>query len=798
MARGLKILLITIGLLSGLSSISQTSISGKVVNEDNRGIQYVPIKVFNSNDSTLAGGALSDSTGFFKVAPLKTGKYYLTISFFGFEKKIIENIEVSKGVSIDLGTTILKEATDVLDEVMVVGRQDVVKYEIDKKIIDVSQDFANASGTAFDVLSNTPSITTDMDGNLQLRGSSSFTLFIDGKPTTMDANDALKMIPSSSIENIEIMTNPSARYDAEGVSGIINIVTKDVKQTGTGALINLGGGIYDRYNGDVNLQYKREKITLKVSGNFRNSLRPTFEDTRRVNSTDSSTNTILSEGTSSWGRTNYSGSAELEWDINKSNVLKGNFEYSGFKMSRDGILNIEEYENGTLVEQFTNVEEGRWDFRGMRSFLDYFHYFGGNKKHFLGISAFYRDRDGLERSQTNYFASDQTEPDGGNLNIEAGPSWSTRIKIDYQLPFKNENQFQAGGLAEIRDNSDLTDSYEYNAVTEVYDPLPLFSTDVTYRRNVYAAYSIFNGEFKKLGYQLGLRAEYTDREVIATNNPNTNINRLDWFPTVHTSYQQSDKTQFMLSYSRKIQRPRGWYLEPFITWTDVYSVRTGNPNLLPEYINSIEGGWIQQIKKKGSFSLEAFYRYTENQIERISTIYQDNIIMRIPENIGTATSSGIEASWDQIVTRWWRSNLTSTAFYFTINGQSGDLVFDQQTFSWNGRWNNTFTLKKDWRIQFTAMYNSPVATAQGRQQGFFNSNLAIRKEFWDRKASFTLQMRDVFSTTKDVNSITSDNLYIYSISEPRTPTIVLGLSLRFNNYEDRRSGEGGDYGGDDM
>ncbi|MEX1002501.1 MAG: TonB-dependent receptor [Crocinitomicaceae bacterium] len=795
------VFLILMGLTCVLSFAQQGKggIKGQLVEAENGApLEYVPVKIYTTKDSSLINGALTDSSGSFFVTDIENGNFYVSVVFFGFQDQLIENIEVfDQNNLIDLGVVKMEVSSDVLDEVMVIGRQQVVRYEIDKKIIDVSQDYANSSATAFDVLSNTPSITADMDGNLSLRGSSSFTLFIDGKPTSMDANDALKMISASNIENIEIMTNPSAKYDAEGVSGIINIITKDSKQNGTSALINLGGGIYNRYNGDVNVQIKRDKIAFNFNANYRNSLGPSYEKSSRNNYGDSITNTVLSEGTSAWGRSNYGGSAEMDWDINKRNSLKANFEYSGFMMSRDGDLLLQEYENDMLVEEYTNIENGSWDFKGLRTYLDYFHYFNKDKKHFLSLSGFYRYRDGLERSETNYYALDQDEPDGGNLNIEAGPSSSYRFKADYQLPFKNDNQFQAGALAEIRENTDQTDSYQYNAITGEYDFLPLFSTDVSYQRNVYAAYSIFNGKVKKFGYQLGMRAEYTDRQVNSTNTASTSIQRLDWFPSVHSSYQMTDKTQFMLSYSRKIQRPRGWYLEPFITWTDVYSVRTGNPDLDPEYITAVEGGWIQQIKKKGSFSLEAFYRFTTNKIERITTIYEDNIVMRIPENIGTASASGIEASWDQTLAKWWRTNLAGTAYYFTVKGQTDELVFDQETFSWTARWNNTFTLKANWRIQFTGMYNSAIATAQGRQQGFFNSNLAIRKEFWDRKASCTLQLRDVFSTTKNVHTITSDNLSIYSVSEPRTPSIVLGISFRLNNYEEKRMEEGNYQGGGD-
>jgi outer membrane cobalamin receptor len=778
---------ILICVLSSITFGQSTEIKGTVRSETKEEpLSFVTVKLLSQSDSSLVTGMFTDSAGSFAFKSLPAGQYMVKIAFFGFQTHFSDSIKITNGQSINLGIIDLKGADKILNQVNVISKQDIVKYEIDKKVINVSQDYANTSATAFEVLENVPSVSTDIDGNLSLRGSSSYTLFIDGKPSLMEPSDALKMIPASNIEDIEIMTNPSSKYDAEGVSGIINIITKKNKVNGTSAMVNLGGGLYNAYNADATLQIQRQKFTFNLSANFRNSDSPSEQLSTRTTRTDSSSTLLYSEGTSNRGRGSYGATVSMEYRPNERNALNASYEYSGFFMSMESESQFSTYYNDDLTSTFLNVEDRNWDFRGSRVYLDYFHYFNKKKSHYLSLSGFYRGRNGDESSLTEYYYDDATVPGGGNRNTETGPTGRFRFKIDYQLPFKNGNNFLAGLQSDLGFSTDYTNAYVLDSNTNKYVETPLFSTDVDYTRDVHAAYTMFNGKFKKLGYQLGLRAEYTDRVITPTNGPIANIERLDIFPTIHTSYQKSDKTQFILSYSRKIERPRSWYMEPFITWVDLYSVRTGNIDLIPEYVNSFEFGWIQNVSKKTTFSFEAFHRQIINKIERIQRVYEADIVMTMPENVGVSNSTGIETSLDHVLKTWWRITATGTAFNYSVKGEIDDLIFDQQAVNWTAQLTNSFSLTNDWKIQLMTNYNSSIATAQGFTSGFFRANLAVRKSFWNKNATATLQMRDVFSTTKNENTLTSNTIQIYSLNEPRTPTIILGLALKFNNYKERR------------
>ncbi|WP_027420834.1 outer membrane beta-barrel protein [Crocinitomix catalasitica] len=782
-----KFFLILTGFLTVNYAFTQDTgkITGGIITEKPEVSQsFVTLKLHTATDSTFIKGNLSDIDGNFIFENIQYGNYYLEVSFFGFENKYV-NFSLNEN-QLDLGKIKIAENEKVLDQVMVISKQDVVKYEIDKKVLKVSQDYANTSATAFEVLENVPSISTDIEGNLSLRGSSSYTLLIDGKPSLMDASDALKMIPASSIEDIEIMTNPSSKFDSEGVSGVINIITKKDKTNGTSGIINIGAGLYNAYNADGTFQIQRKKVTLNLGANFRTNDSPSQQITERLTKSDSLDNLYRLEGENLRKRLSFGATAGIEFRLNEKNAINVSYEYSGFKMSMDNKSTIQTFTNGEETSSYYNTENRDWDFSGSRAYLDYFHYFNDKKSHFITLSGFYRGRNGEEEAITNYYYTPGSL-DGGNRNTETGPTGRFRFKLDYQKPFENGNQFLAGLQSDLGNSTDFTKAFTYDPTAAEYIETPLFSTDVNYTRNIHAAYLMFNGKVKKLGYQFGLRGEYTDRDIIPSKGESAKIERFDLFPSVHTSYQQSDKTQFILSYSRKIERPRSWYMEPFITWVDQYSVRTGNINLLPEYINSFEFGWIQNMSKKSTFSFEAYHRQVINKTERIQRVYEDEIVITMPENVGTSNATGLELSLDHIIKPWWRATVSGTVFNYMLKGQVDDLIFDQQAINWTAQLNNSFSLKNDWKIQLMTSYNGPVTTAQGLTSPFFRANLALRKSFWKKNATATLQVRDVFSTTKRESTTISNNIEIYSLNEPRTPTIVVGLSLKFNNFKEKRN-----------
>lgn len=770
-------------------------ISGQIIDSiSNKPIVFATVKAYNQKDSTLSGGAVTNDVGEFFIKNLKPGKLYLSISYLGYDTKYISNIELTPLNMEKDFNKILLFPDGMLDGVDVIGDRAAVRYEIDKKIVSVENMNTVASATAAEVLENIPSVTVDIDGNVKLRGSSGFTLLIDGAPSNMEASDALQMIPASSIKDIEIITNPSAKYDAEGTSGIINIIMKKDKLQGVSTLINLNGGNYVNYGGDFLTSINREKIKFNVGGNYKqaNRYRDIFQERRTTSDTDESA--VIGEGRHRFFRTNYELNTAIEYTPNRKN--KFSIGLNGNQRQYNAAANyfFNEYLNDSLTASYENREQTLRQFYGFSATPSYTHLIKGDKEHFFTVQGMFNYYDGTEKAGTEFFNSNN-EIQGGNAATEIGPSRTLRVNFDYELPLKNEKKFKAGLRTDFGNNSDNQDSEQYDLAEQEYVPLPLFSSDVTYLQNVYSGYSIFSGKLKKkLGYQLGLRAEYTDRLInIATGNQETKIQRLDWFPSAHFSYSKDDKNQFKANFARRIQRPRSWHLEPFITWEDPYTVRTGNPNLLPEYIQSYEVGYIRNLTK-GSFSTEVYYRRTNNMRQRIQEVYSPNVIIKRPINAGASEALGTEIAYSKRWTKWWSMDAGTNLYWFKIDGEvSGESLY-QESFTYNARIANNFTILKDYKVQFVGKYSSREIEVQGFNSAVYSFDIAIKKDFLDRKLSATFQMRNLFNTEVRETTVETASLYSYRLATPKWPVFSVSLSLRLNNFKNQDKIETGKAG----
>jgi outer membrane receptor protein involved in Fe transport len=759
-------------------------ITGKVIDsETQKAMEYVTVALFKEKDSSLVTGQITDTKGEFYLKELPLGKYYLRFSFIGYKNTFKRNILLGPNqLNIDFNKVILSPDQEVLEDVEVIVDRPQIVYEIDKKVVNVEDMNTVASATAIEVLENIPSITVDMDGNVSLRGSAGFTLLIDNKPSPLEASEALQLIPASNIKDIEIITNPSAKYNAEGTSGIINVILKKNKLEGISTLINLNGATFNNYGGDFLVSVNKNKIKLNVGGNFRNRNRYRDITQERIITYDENISQVNSEGLHRFFSTNYGINAALEWSPNRKNSFSLGVNGNQRQFNAAANYDFLEYSNNMLTNKYTNKERTLRQFFGATASAGYEHLIGGDKEHRVNVTAVYNLHDGDEDALTESFDENELRVQG-NQSTEVGPSQMYRVNVDYEKPLKGKAKFKLGLRSDFGNNKDDQDSYELNTSTGEYVKLPLFSTDVDYIQNVYAGYAIYSGEYQsKLGYQFGLRSEYTDRNIyMETLNSNTDIERLDWFPSAHFSYKLNKKDQLKANFSRRIQRPRSWNLEPFISWEDPYTVRQGNPDLLPEYIQSYELGWIKNLKK-GSFSLELYYRNTINTIERIQEAYDSTVIIKRPVNAGISNSLGLELSYRKRLLKWWGVDLGVNSFYYQISGVLSNETFERESFSYNLRLSNTFNLKKDWKVQAISRYTSAIATAQGRTNGFFTLDLAVKKDFWQNRLSGALQFRNALNSMRRETWVETAALYSYRLAEPRWPEIALSIALRLNNY----------------
>lgn len=760
------------------------SISGRIIDmQTKKGMEYVTIALFKNND--LVTGASSDNRGEFIIENLEMGGYIVKSSFIGYDTHIDSVKLTPKNPFIDLGNIKLSTVGGLLEEVEISADQPLVKYEIDKKVVDVSNMNTVASQSAVEVLENIPSINVDIDGNVSLRGSGSFTLLIDNKPSTLEISDALKMIPANSIQEIEIITNPSAKFDAEGVSGIINIILKKNRLDGVSALINANVGTYNNYGGDFLVNFNRKKLSITVGGNYRTGDRPRFITSSRETIIDTNLSEVNYNGESirNWG--GWGTNLELEWRPNRKSVLSIGGKYGARIMNSSSDLFFEEIYNGSLLNEYHNIESTERNFGNYSVNASYLYNVKGNKKHYINAKAMYNSFDGKELSVTEYFYEDILR--GGNKNTEVGPSNMARFNLDYVRPLKNGRKLESGLQAQIGISQDATETFAYDTTAEDYVMTTLFNTNVNYFRNIYAAYAMYAGKWKKLGYQLGVREEYTDRIISSTNSSFANeIKRFDFFPSAHLSYQLDKKNQLMANVTKRIQRPRSWYFEPFITWQNAYSVRTGNSQLIPEYILSYETGWIRRLKK-GNFSVELYHRDIKNKIERVRSVYQANIVLSKPENVGTELSTGMELSYSRPIAKWWKLDVSGNLYRYEVKGELEGQSFNQESFSYNARINNSFNLKNDWRMQLTGKYNSAIVTPQGTQSDNYSADFSLKKGFNENKIAASIQVRDVFSTSRTETFTESINLTAITLREPRTPTVVFSVSIKLNNYNRKQS-----------
>lgn len=755
-------------------------------------IEYATIALYDSETSELIGGTITNTNGFFKIETSKQATYLLKASFIGFEEKEVENIHFSENQTIvDLGEIFLAPAAQKLDEVTVEETRMTFDYQIDKKVINVNQAFSNASGNAVDILENAPSVKVDIEGNVSLRGSSSFTVLINGTPTVLEATEALEQIPASMIKQIEIITNPSAKYDPEGTSGIINIITKNNILSGINGMVDVKIGNYDNYGGDFLLNYNGKKFSAFIKGDISRRSRPTYQNEESRNTINDTTYYFNSNGENDFVFESLSPSIGFEWKPDTSNtfLLEGKIGKRG--LERPNRLNYEEWTSVDDNHRFYSSDD-LWKIE-MQYYKISFNYKHDFKKKNSNIQTqlMYYSRFGDEFS-INSLKNTDNEIAEAKKSTEKGPGGGFAYRLDYVLPFSETNKFEAGLDGKVRSGFDDYRVYNYNLQTFAYEIDSLFSHEVNTTKSTHGAYAIYSGMLNNFGYQLGLRSELTDRFIeLKETEENTTIFRFDYFPTIHLSYKLSENNQVMASYTRRINRPRGFYFEPFITWVDAYNVRKGNPELLPEYIDSWELSY--QFKfKKNTLTTDVFYRITNHKIESIRLPYHENILMRTFENVGKDYSLGGEFILNLVPVRWYVLDLSGNFFDYRVVGELYENEFSQESFNWGGNITNTFKIKKNTKIQLSGRYESPTVQAQGTREAYFFVNAAVRHSFEKQNLNLTLQARDIFATGKHETIYEAADFYLYNYSEYKAPMISLSVNWRFNNYSSKKKT------GDDM
>jgi len=767
-------------------------------------IEYATVGIFRK-DSSLVSGQVTDSDGRFAFTGIPSGDYYLDANFLGYNKKHISITMDQERSGINVGVVSLHPNVTEIDEVEVVAQRNRVEYKIDKKVVNVSSDISSSGGTLVNVLENTPSVEVDVEGNVSLRGSGNFQLLIDGKPSPIQGSEGLQQIPASAVQSLEIITSPSAKYDPDGNAGIINVIMKKQKNSGVGGVINASIGTRNKYTADFLLNIKRNKFNYFIGGEYSNMKFYNKGIAERRTYVSDITTTTKSNINGVFGREGMNLKGGFDYSINDNSVISLNGTIGRRDFTRDFDTKNHWFTLPASKDSFY-LEEGHDtdddDFYNLN--LDFQKRYD-NPEHQLQASAYFSSQKEVEKEQDNIRTTNDayvplaTETSQTRSRTEQ-PERELRLELDYTKPV-------GSGKLEIGLQS-RWEQTEADYIYENFQPLgnewlrdDTISNSLYYLDALQSAYAIYSGPLGKFNYQAGLRAEYDNRKLEQkTTNETFTYEKLHFFPSVYLTRKFNEAHQLQFTYSRRIQRPRTRELNPFKEFRGSNNVFFGNPALKPEFTNAFELNYQYKFDK-GFVSLETYYRATYDKITQINgvdTLSGRPVFTFTSTNADKDYALGVELMTNLDVTKWWQLNLTGNVFRYQLNGEvEGNDVKSIST-SWRTNLNSMFKMKWDTRLQITAMYNGPSNTLQGKREGFFVTNVALRKEMLNKKLTISLNARDIFATGKFAFESKGTNFYAFNRFTREAPVVTLNLSYRLNNYRqngDRRNNEGAPEGG---
>lgn len=773
-------------------------ISGKVIDAvTQQPVDYATVSISKAGATSPFDGVSTDPKGNFTLMNVSPGDYIVSVDFMGYKKKIIDKLSINDATpNISLGTISLEPIQTQLKSVDIVAKAPVVQNKIDKMVFNVANDLTSQSGTAADVLQKVPQVTVDIDGNVQLQGNSNIRFLINGKPSSIfgaSLADALQSIPSTQIKAIEVITSPGAKYDANGTGGIINIVLKDSKVQGVNGNFNLSAGTR-RENGNFNLNARKGNFGVNAFFGGGEQINSTTINTTDSKSYSNNTLTDLYQnGSSAFTRGGFHSGIAFNWDITKKDALTVSFGYNYFKNHGDGptsqVSNKYDLLADTTLSSLSTLRNSDSRFRGR-----YFDYSIDYKKTFntegQELDVLFNSSYGNNLS--NYIQQTDTLSNGHYSGIRGnnpGTDHETDISIDYTQPISKKVKIETGAkvVLENINNSVATDTLGGG----VWLPNANQSYGFNYDRKIYAGYvsttfSMFN-DF--IGGMAGLRDEYTTTSANfpgATSIPSYNT----LAPSLVLTHKLSETESLKLNYSYRIQRPDYGSLNPFYNVSDPHNISVGNPNLKPEIGHNYEFGYNKSFNQGANIYIGAFYRYNTNDLQSYTTPYSTytidgttytDVYLNQRANIGTETTEGISLFGSLPVTKQFNLR-TNMMFSNRITTNPGNPTV--RGFMYRINLNASYDFGHDFIGEAFVNYNSSQRTIQGNRPVFAFYNIAVRKQFWNKKASIGLTTTDPFANYLNQKSTTSGPDFSQtSIREIPFRSFGIILSYRFGKME---------------
>lgn len=753
-------------------------INGKVIESNNQlPLEFVTVIVMNSTNNTPISGATTDETGSFSLKTTASN-FYIEARFIGFKTKKITQFNHNIPI-IKLPTITLEEDSNKLDEVVVRAEKSQTIFKLDKRVFNVGKDLSSTGASALEILNNVPSVTVNIEGQISLRGSQGVQILINGKPSVLasEEGNALGSITADMIESIEVITNPSAKYDASGTSGILNIILKKSEKKGLNGSISLNTGVPNNHSLGLSLNRRTEKFNLFSQVAYG---RRTFPRKGNSSSNNTINNTQLSTISDNNKNENFFNLIlGTDYHINPNNVLtlSGHYAFEDEKENANQTYNLSDAISTTDSwnrKENTTATNPKWEYE-----LQYKKDFTDRKKHNLLFSALGTS---FSKDKTSNFTNNILI---GNMNSalqEAKTNFGQNeytFKLDYTRPIYKNYTLEIGAqylLDQVTNTYTVRDFINNNWVTNTG-----FSNVFDYNQGVLGTYATFAFEDKNWGIKGGLRIESTNLTTkLITSNQNNKQRYSNLFPSLHSSYKINENLSLQAGYSKRIFRPRLWDLNPFVSFRDNFNLNIGNPNLTPEFTNSFEITTIYKLSK-ASINAGIYHRETTDVIEDITTI-NNNVTTSKPQNIGTNRATGLEINTKYSPISWF--SFTSDFNYnaFIRKGQLLNNNFDFTGNRWSLRTTGKIKFPAGFTLEATGNYRSKFKTAQSTISDNLFMDLGIRKKMLNGKLNASLSIRDAFAS-RNYEEVTIQNNFNRTSFSQRGRFVTLGISFGFGKGE---------------
>lgn len=803
-------------------------ITGTVIDQEtNVPLEYATLVLQSVRNPDKVTGGITDATGKFEVET-PPGNYNISIEYISYKSYTLNNQNLRS--STDLGTIRLSLDVAQLAEVEVIGERTTVELRLDKKVYNVGSDLTVKGGSVTDVLSNVPSVSVDVEGNISLRGNESVRILINGKPSALSglSPDALQQLPSDAIEKVEVITNPSARYDAEGTAGILNIVLKQSKTAGLNGSVNLYTGHPESYGGALSLNLRRDNFNIFTNTTYRYRSGPGNALFEQENFDENGNTLSFQDEIRDYQRKDKSFNTNVGFELflDESSSITNSFVFG--KSNGDNAVDVDFFNfdanmdptiqrnRSTMEDEFE--EEVQYSLNYQKKFDKDGHTLTFDYQYSKGID------------DENSIISEVILGDNIDLDTERTIDNQTQksqlLQMDYVLPFgkDNQSQFEMGYRGTFNDNN--TD-FDFGVLQQdgSFNSDPNYSNELNYREYINAAYTQLGTKIAKFSILGGLRMEASDIGIELLNtNEVTNKNYVNWFPSIFLGYEFSEEEQVTVSYSKRLRRPRSRYINPFPSRSSNTNLFQGNADLDPTFTDAYDLGYLRRWDKM-SFTTSGYFNRSTGVFQFVTRETGDFVTIenpddpqnpivvpvqvRSPINLATEERYGMEFTTTFTPKRNWRLSWNLNAYqrnlkgdYTYINSQDEEVVqnFDANNFSWFTRFSAKLPLPGKIDFQTNFFYRGPSRDAQSKNKGMLSSDLALSKDIFNDNASISLNVSDIFNTRKRMSETRTENVFTYSEFQWRQRQITLSFQYRFNQPQNQRDGnrDGRNGGGDDM